>query len=216
MFACCLIWLVWLPCPWSIRCLGAVHSLTTLQDLATTPLYCEPKDFSSTSSTISNNVADPEYAVPDVAMANGQLSTHHSSTYSTGGHLTNNLNIFGNGLTRIFMGTGKNNQDSKAPVPSLVNTIGHNVTSNVAYSTQKFHYLSDSAKNSTINAANYVVNKPSPVVSANKYNSALSRQQYYASSDLVSKSPKAQKNNLSISSASTVSSSLGSGTMAYK
>lgn len=157
------------------------------KDLATTPLYCEPKDFSSTSSTISNGVTDPEYAVPDVALGHHHLHNHNhhsssgqaalrlgngnnnnnNSTLNTGngsgGHLNSNLNIFGAGFTRIFMGgqtlgknagNASNNNKTTAPIPVSAATLhasagGHsfahlngggggagsgNTTSNVAYS----------------------------------------------------------------------------------
>ncbi|XP_027199918.2 discoidin domain-containing receptor tyrosine kinase B-like isoform X2 [Dermatophagoides pteronyssinus] len=112
----------------------AGHIVVCMKDLATTPLYCEPKDFSSTSSTISNTIADPEYAVPDVAISNHhhhhpyhlqqqQQQNYHQmmsalsngsnhlsyqqnnvKTVSNVGHLGNNLNMFGTGFTRILMG----------------------------------------------------------------------------------------------------------------
>nr|XP_027199918.1 discoidin domain-containing receptor tyrosine kinase B-like isoform X2 [Dermatophagoides pteronyssinus] len=108
----------------------AGHIVVCMKDLATTPLYCEPKDFSSTSSTISNTIADPEYAVPDVAISNHHHHPYHLQqqnyhqmmsalsngsnhlsyqqnnvkTVSNVGHLGNNLNMFGTGFTRILMG----------------------------------------------------------------------------------------------------------------
>jgi hypothetical protein len=43
--------------------------------LATTPLYCEPKDFSSSGSS---SAGDPDYAVPDVALTN--VSNNNTTT----------------------------------------------------------------------------------------------------------------------------------------
>ncbi|XP_054158121.1 epithelial discoidin domain-containing receptor 1-like [Oppia nitens] len=67
----------------------------SIKDLATSPLYCEPKDFSPSRSSSFN---DPEYAVPDVALTNPNLTQSNqnsttlsiSSTKSTPKHLIEN------------------------------------------------------------------------------------------------------------------------------
>ncbi|XP_046910944.2 discoidin domain-containing receptor 2 isoform X3 [Dermatophagoides farinae] len=141
----------------------AGHIVVCMKDLATTPLYCEPKDFSSTSSTISNTIADPEYAVPDVAisnhhhlqqqqhqnyhhimsaLSNGSILPHQhnvgNKNTSNVGHLGNNLNMFGAGFTRILMGGHHQpakdvNNGKSTPTSSAPST---NITANVVYSSQ--------------------------------------------------------------------------------
>ncbi|CAG2114903.1 unnamed protein product, partial [Medioppia subpectinata] len=46
-----------------------------LKDLATTPLYCEPKDISSRSSSAN----DPDYAIPDVAVTIPVVSNNNNT-----------------------------------------------------------------------------------------------------------------------------------------
>ncbi|KAJ6222429.1 hypothetical protein RDWZM_000974 [Blomia tropicalis] len=183
----------------------AGHIVVCMKDLATTPLYCEPKDFSSTSSTISNTVSDPEYAVPDVAMSNVHLANGtgiNGINGNVGGHLNSNLNMFGAGFTRIFMGgqLKANNNKTTAPIPVSATLGSHGLvksatlapanmsTSNVAYSTQKFPYLTEtSLKNSSINVTNY---GPNMVTNTNNGNNIVNGRQYYASTDLIVKSAK--------------------------
>lgn len=141
------------------------------QDLATTPLYCEPKDFSSTSSTISNTVSDPEYAVPDVAigssLANPNLRPLAAQSYhsSSGGHLNSNLNMFGANFTRIFASNLKAPGSMSAVSSSATlapQSVNKNSTSNVAYSTQKFPVYSVDGNQlitSTANGSSYSVNR---------------------------------------------------------
>ena len=210
------------------------------QDLATTPLYCEPKDFSSTSSTISNAVTDPEYAVPDVALGHHHLHNHNQSSArlnnnnnnnignggssggNGGGHLNSNLNMFGAGFTRIFMGGqtlgggggsgkhGNGNNKTTAPIPvnaaTLHGSFAHlngNNTSNVAYSgkqqqQQQFPvYLSDAQLKNGGGGSSYSVNLNSKIngyVNPLPVTAAAGRQ-YYASTDLMMvRSPKTAKN----------------------
>ncbi|CAG2103628.1 unnamed protein product [Medioppia subpectinata] len=56
----------------------------SIKDLATSPLYCEPKDFSPSRSSSLN---DPEYAVPDVALTNPNI------TYITNNQKATTLSI---------------------------------------------------------------------------------------------------------------------------
>lgn len=181
-------------------------------------MYCEPKDFSSTSSTISNTIADPEYAVPDVAMANGNAGNKNTAISAvlaaggvnggSGGHLNNNFQMFGSSFTRIFMGHNKpanvnengslsnktisvnNNNNTTATANNIVPppTSGANITANIVYSSQKFN-------NDTNNIHNYNMNNIKSI--SNNYNSmnpiktisnGLAQRQYYLSGDLISKS----------------------------
>ena len=51
-----------------------------IQDLAATPVYCEPKDFYSSRSSSAN---DPDYAVPDVALTNGNVNNNNTNINHT-------------------------------------------------------------------------------------------------------------------------------------
>lgn len=122
--------------------------------------------------------------------------------------------MFGAGFTRIFMGghlknNNNNNNKTTAPIAvthSLSNknnvtlSVNNISTPNVAYSTQKFQYLND---NSTKTSSSYNVTKASQNASTMNLSANLNPgtikpntgndlpgRQYYASTDLIPKSPK--------------------------
>lgn len=154
------------------------HIVVSMKDLATTPLYCEPKDFSSTSSTISNNVADPEYAVPDVAMTMAKVPRPPGMITDANGHLTNNLSIFGNDMSRIFMVGALKDQVKGEQVYDDVASASHVISSD---STSNMVYHLKKAQN--MNSPK-IQNFPGNRV-PQRHPHQQQQQQYYASTDLI-------------------------------
>lgn len=190
--------------------------------------------------------------MPDVALSNGHPGTAiRLNNSSSGGHLNSNLNMFGAGFTRIFMGghglkgstmgnSKQNSNKTTAPIPvnaatlasqSLVATANgpySHLNNNVAYSTQKFPaYLADSTvKTSPSNGSSYSVNGGkvqahgfiNPSMSVPVSSAANGQRQYYASTDLMVKSPKMVNKNVhqtNLSSLEQVAPSMTSNTI-YK
>lgn len=154
------------------------HIVVSMKDLATTPLYCEPKDFSSTSSTISNTVADPEYAVPDVAMTLGKMPRPAAMLTDANGHLTNNLSIFGNDMSRMFMvGAFKDQNKGESGYDVASDAVASNVISSDSTSNMVYHLKKAQNINSPT-IRNFGGNRM-------PQHQPPTQQQYYASTDLM-------------------------------
>lgn len=134
-------------------------------------------------------MVDPEYAVPDVTMSNAM--PHPGARPGPAGHLSGNLNMFGAGFTRIFMGGAhlKNGVDKSKTLTAgqhvanngNLGSVANISTPNVAYSTQKFQYHNEGMTK----GGSYNVNKAASQNGVHKLANGFGQRVYYPSGDLM-------------------------------